>query len=148
MLLSVPGFDFKLFYPYLIGNVKTLCFNSLQNTAGNLCLLQQRVTLNCTIIIRGTNTLSMSVACLTRVIHVVTNCLVIKDGLCGPDRVRIWLGLNTCKWKQYYKLVCELFLKRIAFVVTLSAVTVTNSWNAKSGFEKMLESSKAFDTCI
>jgi len=59
--------------------MKTRCFNCSQNTAGNLCLLQKRVTLNCTIIIRGTNTLSMSVACLTRVIHLVADCLVIKD---------------------------------------------------------------------
>jgi len=40
MLLSVPAFDFELFYPYLIGNVKTWCFNCLQNTAGKLCVLQ------------------------------------------------------------------------------------------------------------
>jgi hypothetical protein len=59
--------------------VKIWCFNCLQNTAGKLCVLQQRVTLNCTIIIRGANTPLMSVACLTHVIHVVTNCLVIKD---------------------------------------------------------------------
>jgi len=59
--------------------MKTRCFNCLQNAAGNLCLLQKRVTLNCTIIFRGTNTLSMSVACLTRVTYLVTNCLVIKD---------------------------------------------------------------------
>jgi hypothetical protein len=79
MLLRVPAFSFKLFYPNTKENVKTRCFNSLQNTAGNLCLLQKRVTLNCTIIIRGTNTLSMPVACLPHVIHLVTNCLVIKD---------------------------------------------------------------------
>ena len=59
--------------------MKTRCFNCLQNTAGNLSLLQKGATLNCTIIIRGTNTLSISVACLTHVIQVVTNCLVIKD---------------------------------------------------------------------
>jgi len=53
--------------------VKTRCFNCLQNAAGNLCLLQKRVTLNCTIIIGGTDTLSVSVVCLPHVIHLVTN---------------------------------------------------------------------------
>jgi len=79
MLLRVPVFGFKLFYSNPKGNVNTRCFNSLQNTAGNLCLLQKRVTLNCTIIIRVTNTLSMPVACLPHAKHLVTNCLVIKD---------------------------------------------------------------------
>jgi hypothetical protein len=79
MLVRVPAFGFEIFHPYLIGSVKTRCFNCLQNAAGNLCLLQKRVTLNCTIVIRGTNTLSMPVACLPHVIHLVTNCVVIKD---------------------------------------------------------------------
>jgi len=69
----MPAFDFKLFYPNSKENVKTRCFNCLQNAAGNLCVLQKRVTLNCTIIIGGTDTLSMSVVCLPHVIHLVTN---------------------------------------------------------------------------
>lgn len=88
MILSVLAFNFKIFRPYLIGKAKPWCFNYLQNTAENLCLLQKRVTLNCTIIFRGTNTLSMSVTCLTHVINLVTNCLVIKDqSLLRPSAV-------------------------------------------------------------
>ena len=88
MLLSVQAFDFKIFHPYLIRNVKTRCFNCLQNTVGNLCLLQKRATLNCTIIILGTNTLSMSVARLIHVTYLVNDCLVIKDqSLLRPSAV-------------------------------------------------------------
>ena len=83
MLLSVPAFGFKIFHPYLIGNVKVWRFNCLQNRAGKLCLLQKRVALNCTIIIRGTDTLSMSVSCLSHLIHLVNSRL--RSNLCyGP----------------------------------------------------------------
>jgi len=68
--------------------LKTWYFNRLQNTTGKLYLLQKRATLNCKIIILGTNTLSMSVARLTRVTYLVTNCLVIKDqSLLRPSAV-------------------------------------------------------------